>query len=140
TIEMDPNFAVAYQVLGQAYLARGMNREAVPVLQKYSEVSRSGVDSVALLGYADARLGERSQALQILDALKAASKKHFVPSFFFVLGYAGLEDKDQAFSCLEKGCEERYPLFAYHKLEALWDPLRSDPRFSDLIRRTGIPP
>jgi TolB-like protein/DNA-binding winged helix-turn-helix (wHTH) protein/Tfp pilus assembly protein PilF len=140
TIEMDPNFAVAYQVLGQSYLARGMNREALPVLEKYSEVSRSGVDSVALLGYTHARLAERSQALQMLEQLKAASKEHFVPSFFFALVYAGLEDKDQAFSWLEKGCEERYTRFAYLKLEALWDPLRSDPRFSDLIRRVGIPP
>jgi TolB-like protein/DNA-binding winged helix-turn-helix (wHTH) protein/Tfp pilus assembly protein PilF len=140
TIEMDPNFAVAYQVLGQAYLARGMDREALPVLEKYSEVSRSGVDSVALLGYAHARLGERSQALQMIEQLKAASKEHFVPSFFFALVYAGLEDKVQAFSWLEKGCEERYTRFAYLKLEALWDPLRSDPRFSDLIRRVGIPP
>jgi TolB-like protein/DNA-binding winged helix-turn-helix (wHTH) protein/Tfp pilus assembly protein PilF len=140
TIEMDANFAVAYQVLGQAYLARGMNREALPVLEKYSEVSRRGVDSVALLGYTHARLGERSQALQMLEQLKAASKEQFVPAFFFALVYAGLEDKDQAFSWLEKGCEERYTRFAYLKLEALWDPLRSDPRFSELIRRVGIPP
>jgi TolB-like protein/Tfp pilus assembly protein PilF len=140
TIEMDANFAVAYQVLGQAYLARGMNREALPVLEKYSEVSRRGVDSVALLGYTHARLRERSLALQMLEQLKAASKEHFVPSFFFALVYAGLEDKDQAFSWLEKGCEERYTRFAYLKLEALWDPLRSDPRFSELIRRVGIPP
>ncbi len=140
TIEMDPNFALAYQVLAQAYLARGMNREAVPVLEKYSVVTRSGTDSVALLGYAHARLGERSQALQMLDELKAASKKHFVPSFFFALVYAGLEDKDQAFSWLEKGYDERFTRFAYLKLEALWDPLRSDPRFSDLVRHVGIPP
>jgi hypothetical protein len=48
---MDPNFAIAYQVLGQAHLARGMNREAVPVLEKYSTLTRSGADSLALLGY-----------------------------------------------------------------------------------------
>jgi tetratricopeptide (TPR) repeat protein len=140
TIEMDPNFAVAYQVLGQAYLARGMNREGVPVFEKYSALSRGGIDSLALLAYAHARLGERRQALRILEQLKVASKEHFVPSFFFALVYAGLEDKDQAFSWLEKGCEERFTRFAYLKVEALWDPLRSDQRFSDLIRRVGIPP
>jgi TolB-like protein/DNA-binding winged helix-turn-helix (wHTH) protein/Tfp pilus assembly protein PilF len=140
TIEMDPNFAVAYQVLGQAYLARGMNREGVRVFEKYSALSRGGIDSLALLAYAHARLGERRQALRILEQLKVASKEHFVPSFFFALVYAGLEDKDQAFSWLEKGCEERFTRFAYLKVEALWDPLRSDQRFSDLIRRVGIPP
>ena len=139
TIEMDPNFAVAYALLGQAYLAKGMHREAVPVLEKYSALSRGSADSLALLGYAHARLGERSQALRMLEQLKAASKEHFVPSFFFALVYAGLEDKDQAFSWLEKGCEERFARFAYLNAEALWDPLRSDPRFSDLVRRVGIP-
>lgn len=139
TIEMDPNFAVAYALLGQAYLAKGMHREAVPVLEKYSALSRGSADSLALLGYAHARLGERSQALRMLEQLKAASKEHFVPSFFFALAYAGLEDKDQAFSWLEKGCDERFARFAYLNAEALWDPLRSDPRFSDLVRRVGIP-
>jgi TolB-like protein/DNA-binding winged helix-turn-helix (wHTH) protein/Tfp pilus assembly protein PilF len=140
TIELDPNFAVAYQVLGQAYLAREMNREALFVLEKYSALTRGGADSLALLAYAHARLGERRQALRTLKQLKAVSKEHFVPSFFFALAYAALEDKDQAFSWLEKGCDERYTRYAYLEVEALWDPLRSDPRFSDLIRRVGIPP
>jgi len=140
TVEMDPNFAFAYQVLGQAYLAKGMNREAVPVLEKYSTVSRASADALALLGYSHARLGERGQALRMLEQLKEASKERFVPAFFFALVYAGLEDKDQAFTWLEKGYDERYTRFAYLKLEALWDPLRSDQRFSDLVRRVGIPP
>jgi tetratricopeptide (TPR) repeat protein len=140
TLGMDPNFAVAYAVLGQAYLAKGMNREAVPVLQKYSALSRASADSVALLGYLYARLGERGQAQRILQELTAASKERFVPAFFFALIYVGLEDKDQAFTWLERAYVERYTRFAYLKLEALWDPLRSDQRFSDLVRRVGIPP
>jgi TolB-like protein/DNA-binding winged helix-turn-helix (wHTH) protein/Tfp pilus assembly protein PilF len=139
TIEMDPNFPVSYAVLGQAYLAKGMDRLAVPVFEKYAVLSRGSADSLALLGYAHARLGERGHALQMLGQLKAASKEHFVPSFFFALVYAGLEDKDQAFSWLEKGCEERFTRFSYLNVEAFWDPLRSDPRFSDLVRRVGIP-
>ena len=67
------------------------------------------------------------------------SKKSFVPAFYFALVYAGLEDKDQAFMWLEKGYDERFNRFAYLRQEALWDPLRSDPRFSDLVRRVGIP-
>jgi hypothetical protein len=86
------------------------------------------------------RLGERSQALQLLKELKATSKKSFVPAFFFALVYAGLEDKDQAFAWLEKAYDERFTRFAYLKLEALWDPLRADHRFSDLLRRVGMPP
>ena len=140
TLEMDPNFVIAYAVLGEAYLAGGMNREAVPVLEKYSALSQGGADSLALLGYSHARLGERGQALRMLHELTAASKKSFVPAFFFALVYAGLEDNDQAFTWLERAYNERYTRFAYLKLEALWDPLRSDQRFSVMVRRVGIPP
>jgi len=140
TLEMDPHYAVAYAMLGQAYASKGCYREAVPDLDKYLELSRGGAAALALLGYAHARLGERNQALRILDELGVVSKRIFVTAFFFALVYAGLEDKDQAFMWLEKACEERFNRLAYLKVEAIWDPLRSDPRFADLLRRVGIPP
>ena len=79
-------------------------------------------------------------ALGIIEELKAASEHSFVPAFLYALVYAGLEDKDHAFSWLEKAYEERFNRLAYLKLEALWDPLRSDARFIDLLRRVGLPP
>ena len=139
TLEMDPHYAVAYEVLGQAYASQGYNREAVPDLHKCLEVSRGGAPALALLGYVHARLGERDQALRMLDQLEALSKRSFVTGFFRALVYAGLEDKDQAFLWLEKACEERFNRLAYLKVEALWDPLRSDPRFAELLRRVRIP-
>ena len=140
TLEMDANFAISYAVLGEVYLSKGMYREGLSALEKYSALSRSGAASLALLGYAHARLGERKESLQVIEALKAASKQSFVPALFVALVYAGLEDKDQAFTWLEKAYEERFSRLAYLKVEALWDPLRSDPRFADLLRRVGIPP
>jgi TolB-like protein/Tfp pilus assembly protein PilF len=140
TLEMDANFAISYAVLGEVYLSKGMYREGLSALEKYSALSRSGAASLALLGYSHARLGERKESLQVIEALKAASKQSFVPALFVALVYAGLEDKDQAFTWLEKAYEERFNRLAYLKVEALWDPLRSDPRFADLLRRVGIPP
>ncbi len=139
TLEMDPNFGVAYAVLGQTYLAKGMNSEAAPVLEKYSALGQGSADSLALLGYSQARRGEKRKALRTIEELKATSKKSFVPAFYFALVYAALDDKDQAFMWLEKGYDERFARFAYLKLEALWDPLRSDERFNGLVRRVGIP-
>ena len=75
----------------------------------------------------------------MIDKLEASSKQSFVPAFFVALVYAGLEDKDQAFTWLEKAREERFNRLAYLKIDALWDPIRSDPRFADLLRRVGIP-
>ena len=93
-----------------------------------------------LVGYSHARLGERSAALRIIEELASASKHSFIPAFLYALVYAGLEDKDQAFGWLEKAYEERFNRLAYLKQDALWDPLRSDPRFIDMLRRLGIPP
>jgi TolB-like protein/Tfp pilus assembly protein PilF len=140
TLDMDANFAISYAVLGEAYLAKGMYREGLSALEKYSVLSRRCSASLALLGYSQARLGERKQSIQLIDELKAASKECFVPALWFALIYAGLEEREQAFTWLERAVAERFNRLAYLKVEALWDPLRSDPRFADLLRRVGFPP
>jgi TolB-like protein/Tfp pilus assembly protein PilF len=140
TLEMDARFAISYQVLGEVYLSKGMYREGLLALEQFSALSRSSATSRALLAYSHARLGEHSAALRIIEELTAASKHSLVPALLFALIYAGLDDQDQAFSWLEKAYEERFYRLAYLKVEALWDPLRSDPRFADLLRRVGIPP
>jgi tetratricopeptide (TPR) repeat protein len=90
--------------------------------------------------YVHARLGERSQALRILDELKGASKQEYVSAYSFAVIYLGLGEKDQAFAWLEKAYEERsFLLPNYLKVDPIWDPLRSDPRFADLVRRIGLP-
>ena len=139
TLEMDPNYAIAYALLGQAYSGKGLYREALPDLDQYLALSRGSASSLELSGYAHAQLGERNEALRMVDELRELAKRSFVSSFSFALVYAGLEDRDQAFMWLEKACEERFNRLAYVKVEAFWDPLRSDPRFAELLRRIGLP-
>jgi len=140
TLELDPNFAISYELLGEVYISRGMYRESLSELEKYSALSQGRAMSLALLGYAHARLGERSQALRVLRQLEAASKQSYTPAFSFAVVYAGLGEKDQAFAWLEKAYGERTSRLGYFKVEPLWDPLRTDPRFADLVRRIGLPP
>ena len=140
TLEMDANFAISYQLLGEVHVSRGQYREGLLALEKFSALSRTSPISRALVGYSHARLGERSAALRIIEELTSASEHSFIPAFLYALVYAGLEDKDQAFGWLEKAYEERFNRLAYLKQDALWDPLRSDPRFIDMLRRLGIPP
>jgi len=140
TLELDPSFAPVHGALGHVYAAKGMYREALAEYEKYSALSGGSPGSTAFVGYAHARLGQRSQAFRVLDQLGAASKQRYVPALSFAIVYVGLGEKEQAFLWLEKAYDERTNSLAYLKVSAIWDPLRSDPRFADLVRRIGLPP
>ncbi len=94
----------------------------------------------ALLAHAYAQAGKRAEALKILDQLLALSRKRFVSPYDVSVVYLGLGEKDKAFAWLEKAVAERMGLLVYLKVDPIFDPLRSDPRFAELIRRVGIPP
>jgi eukaryotic-like serine/threonine-protein kinase len=135
TLELDPSFAGSHFGLGFSYAAKGMYREA---LTEFEKLPRGWGEPFE--AYAHARLGERSQAQQILDQLTAVSKREAMPADAFAVIYLGLGEKDQAFAMLEKAYEDRAFIFlSTLKLDPLWDPLRSDPRFADLLRRIGPP-
>jgi TolB-like protein/Tfp pilus assembly protein PilF len=138
TLDMDPSFTLTHLELGFAYAAKGMYREALAEFEKVPDLPDRRRD--AYLAYVHARLGERSQALQMLDELKALSKQTSVLAFSFALIYLGLGEKDQTFAWLEKTYEERSSrMFLFLKVDPIWDPVRSDPRFADLLRRVGLP-
>ena len=115
---------------------KGMYREALAEFEKLPETRRDVYQA-----YVHARLGELSQALRTLDELKAPSKQRSVPAspFSFAVIYLGLGEKDQAFAWLEKAYKERSFGLLRLEVDPLWDPLRSDPRFADLLRRIGLP-
>jgi len=139
-LEMDPSYPLAHWQLGQAYAEKGMYREALAELEKDKALTHGHPRSLAYMGNILARLGEGSRALQVLDELKAVAKQQYAYSLSFARIYAGLGDKDQAFAWLEKGYEERSTPLYFLKVDPIWDPLRSDPRFNDLLRRIGLPP
>jgi Flp pilus assembly protein TadD len=96
-------------------------------------------NSMAGLGHVYAVSGKKAEARAVLDELKQRSRKEYVPADNIALVYAGLGEKDQAFTWLEKAYEEHAFKMAWLKVEPYWDSLRSDPRFSDLLRRVGLP-
>ncbi len=83
--------------------------------------------------------GERSKALNVLDELKALSKQGYVSPLDFAVVYTGLGDRNSAFQWLEKAYKER-TMRIQELPEPLFDSLRSDPRFPDLMRRIGLSP
>ena len=134
TIDMDPNFAVAHYELGQALVQKHMYKEAIAELQKAIELSGGSTTCTSNLAFAYAASGRRKEAVKILSDLKNRSKQN---ASEIALMYVGLDEKDQAMTWLEKAYEQRFNPSIL--LRPAFDPLRSDPRFQNLVRRIGLP-
>ncbi len=137
TIEMDPNFALAHNQLAQAYLEKHMLRDAITELQKAIQLSGGSPTCTANLARAYAASNRKPEAIGLLNDLKKRSALGDPHSSEIAMIYAALGNKDQAMTWLEKGYEERFNPSIL--LRPGFDPLRSDSRFQDLVRRIGLP-
>jgi non-specific serine/threonine protein kinase len=138
TVEMDAGFPLTYNILGRAYAAKGMYREALSEYERAWALTPNPF-ALAWEGYVYGRMGDRGHALELVNQLRVLSKQRYVSPLAFADIFSGLGDKDQAFFWLEKGYEERVSQLVLIEIEPMFDPLRSDPRFADLVRRVGIP-
>ncbi len=139
TLDMDPNFGLGHLCIGTSYVNEGHFQEGITELQKATELLPGSPDSIAQLGIAYALSGDHARAWKILRKLKNPSQPH-LPAHSIAMVYAGLADKEQTIFWLKKGYEERNDDMIYMKIEPVFDSIRSDPRFQDLIRRVGFPP
>ena len=135
TIDMDPNFAVAHYELGQAFVQKHMYNEAIAELERAIKLSGGNPICTSNLGYAYAVSGRRNEALKILKDLTKRSNG-FSNAAEIALIYAGLGEKDQAMAWLETAYSERFNPSIL--LRPAFDPLRSDPRFQNLVHRIGL--
>jgi Tfp pilus assembly protein PilF len=139
-VERDQSSPLPHHWLAMVYGQKGMYEEAITEYQKALELSGSRSRIVAELGYIYAVSGRRSEAQKALKELKELSKRRHVSSFYMALIYMGLGEKDQAFASFETAYEERSPRLIDLKVDPIFDPLRSDPRFAVLIRKMGLTP
>jgi TolB-like protein/Flp pilus assembly protein TadD len=139
TLEMDPNFARTHLDLGVTYEYKGMFDEAIAEFQKARELGGENWPELrAPLQRAYEKSGYRGYYQEQLRLLKERSKKSYVAPFTIAIIYARLGDKESALTWLEKADRERSGLF-FIEVEPVFDPMRSDPRFRDLLRRGGLP-
>jgi tetratricopeptide (TPR) repeat protein len=137
TIEMDPNFAFGHNQLAQAYLQQRMFPEAIAELEKAIQISGGSPTFTANLARAYAATNRKEEAVGLLNDLKKRSAPGNAYAADIAMIYAALGDNDQAMVWLEKGYEERFNPGVL--LRPGFDPLRSGPRFQELIRRIGLP-
>ncbi|MDQ3254273.1 MAG: tetratricopeptide repeat protein, partial [Acidobacteriota bacterium] len=145
-IEKSPDNAHVHILLGEAYVAKGLVTEGVAEMQKGVALDATLArtperwDRYPMLAYAYAAAGQRGEALKILDAQKELAKGRYVSPYNFAIIYTSLGDKDQAFEWLGKCVEQRTPHLRHLKSRPMFDPLRSDPRYRELLRRMNLEP
>jgi DNA-binding winged helix-turn-helix (wHTH) protein/TolB-like protein/Flp pilus assembly protein TadD len=138
-LEMDPNLGFAHWLLGLAYMYKGSYEPAIQALQKSIPLSGDSADEPASLAHAYALSGKRTEARKILEELKQQAKSRYISPGTIADIYGALGEKDQAFAWLDKAYDERDNMVVLLKVDPLYDPLRSDARFADLLRRVGLP-
>jgi serine/threonine protein kinase/Tfp pilus assembly protein PilF len=135
TLEIDPNFGVGRFYLGQAYVQKRMYAEAVAEFQKLITSPGEDLETAAALAYAYARSGRRDEAQKILSEMMELSKSRYVSPLYVATIYTGLGDKDRAVEWLNKAYEGRHPGLVLIKIDPMFDDLRGDARFQELLKR-----
>jgi TolB-like protein/DNA-binding winged helix-turn-helix (wHTH) protein/Tfp pilus assembly protein PilF len=138
-IAMDQNHFQAHWYLGHTYAANGQISEAIEESEKAVAISRTP-GALGFLGMHYGLAGRRDEAEKVLNELLALNRHRYVTPPAFVHVYLGLGDKEKAFFWLEKAFQDRSNYMAYLKPLPANDPLRSDPRFNELLRRMNLTP
>ncbi|MFQ5917975.1 MAG: tetratricopeptide repeat protein, partial [Candidatus Binatia bacterium] len=139
TLELDPNFVPANFWLGLAHQQISQFGEAIAVFQKAITHTGKGAVIIAALGCAYALSGETSKAEQKLGELKEeTSKGVFVPSYYIAAIHACLGEKNQALECLKNAYRVREMWLVFLKVDPIWDKIRSDQQFVELLKKVGL--
>src|SRR5467141_637580 len=131
-LEMDPSFWLSHLDLAGAYMLQGKYDDALAELDKIRQAP-SGL-AEALRARIHARAGRRAEALRLLHHMEERSGRGYVRASQLGIVWVALGDKDRAFALFEKGCSERDSLLHYVKSDPSFDPVRSDPRFKQLLK------
>jgi tetratricopeptide (TPR) repeat protein len=145
TLQTDPDFWVARHYLALAYVQKGMFNQAISELRSLIKAPATGplpdavvaseTEATASLGFAYAMAGRRSEALAIVNQLQQLASRRYVSPLYFAIVYAGLRDSSHAVEYLNKAYEARHPGLVLIRIEPMFDGLRSDERFRQLIKR-----
>jgi adenylate cyclase len=138
TLEMEPNYSFARFWLGRAYLQNRELERGIAELRRAKEADPRNPDVTGTLGYAHAMAGDRDAAQKVIEELRQQSHASYVSPYFLAVIHAALGETDQAFSHLRRAYDERSFFLAFLRSDPMLDALRSDPRFSELLKKLGF--
>jgi tetratricopeptide (TPR) repeat protein len=137
-LEMDPKVAPARRALEEVYAQSGMQKEAVAQREKALELSGSP-ELAASVAQDFATSGYKGVLRSWLDGLLEVSKRGYVSPYTVAQTYARLGEKESAFTWLEKAYAVRDSMLGSLKVDPVFESLRGDRRFADLVLRLGLP-
>lgn len=139
TIDLDPSFAAAHLILGESYVQHGKHKEGLDELQKAAGLSGNSPLYMAQVGVVLALAREKKEALRVIRELQDISTKRYVSPYGIAQIYAALNDKEQAYKWLDTAYRDRAVWMSYLAIDPVFDSIRSEDRFRDLLRRAGLP-
>jgi Tfp pilus assembly protein PilF len=138
-MEMGVSHFPTHRWLSMAYLAKSMPELALQEAQKAAALSNNSTQAMADIAISYAGSGNTKNAMSILRDLEASSKSRYISNFEIAAIFANLHDTDHAFKFLQKAYDERNYDLPYLRVDSRFDSLRSDPRYTDLLHRMGLP-
>jgi len=138
SVELDSNFAAAHLLLGESYVQAGSHSESLSELKRAASLSGSSPLYTAQVAVALASAGRKSEALQIAHELETASRTRYVSPYGLAQVYAALNRKEDTFKWLQAAYDDRAVWMEYLAVDPIFDRYRSDPRFQELLRSTGL--
>ena len=141
TLEIDPNSPSVHDALSEALARQGLFPEALAAKRRSLVLAGDdeAADTLGTEGTAEGyQKGIRALARKHLTLLEELSQQSYVPPMAFAQLYTLLGEKGPAFTWLEKAYEERSPWMVFLAHDPAFETLRSDPRFTELVRRVGF--
>jgi tetratricopeptide (TPR) repeat protein len=137
---MDPYFWQAHVALARACLQKGRYEEVIVRFLRASSHTPDNTDTLASLGHAYAVSGKRDEALKVLNQLIELSQQRYVSAYDIAIIHTGLDDESSAFNWLDRADSEQAEWLIYINVDPRLEPLRTAPRFADMVRRVGFAP
>jgi TolB-like protein/Tfp pilus assembly protein PilF len=138
TIELDPRYCPAYLNLGCMFLSSGNFHAAIGEFERAWWLDNKAYMILGFLGYAYGAAGRRGEAAKVLKELLATAGEKYVSPYGISITYLGLGEREEALSWLHKAYEERNDCLVWLNVAPEMEALRSDQRFTNLLRRIGF--
>jgi DNA-binding winged helix-turn-helix (wHTH) protein/TolB-like protein len=137
-LENNPDFLQGRRKLGWAYESKGMEREAVAEWLRVEELMKTDPEQIEKYRRATEAEGIRGYWRLAVEVDKETARRYYVSADTPASYYARLGDRERAFEWLERAFEERSAHLVFLKVSPMYDNLRADPRYTDLLRRMGL--